>query len=260
MVRTLSVEDLDIVALRGHRPRPIVDGMGFTLEAGRVFALVGASGCGKSATCLGMQDALPPGLKRTGGQARVDGRPVPFVELRGRVVATVLQNPRTAFNPILSMRQHGREIRPGGQGGRVADAAIVDAFAEVGLDEPARVMDLYPFQMSGGMLQRAMIALAVLADAPFLVADEPTTDLDLVSQARVLDLLEDLVGRRGIGVLLVTHDMSVVARLADSAVVVDAGRIVEDGPVEALFARPTHRATRALMAAHRALYPAEIAP
>lgn len=258
MAQTLAVESLDIVAQRGGRQRPIVSGLSFTLEAGRVHALVGASGSGKSATCLGMQDALPPGLRRLGGRVRVDGRPIPFAALRGRVIATVLQNPRTAFNPILSMRQHGREVLAvAGRGGRMSDGLIADAFGEVGLDDPDRILGLFPFQMSGGMLQRAMIALAVLSDAPFLIADEPTTDLDLLAQARILDLLEDLVRRRGIGILLVTHDMSVVARLADEAAVMQDGRIVEANGAEALFASPTHPATRALLAAHRALYPEE---
>jgi len=116
------------------------------------------------------------------------------------------------------------------------------------------VPDLYPFQMSGGMLQRAMIALALLSHAPFLVADEPTTDLDLVAQARILDLLAGLVRARGLGLLIVTHDLGVVARLADRVAVMEAGRIVETGPAAALFAAPREPATRALLAAHRALH------
>jgi nickel transport system ATP-binding protein len=128
------------------------------------------------------------------------------------------------------------------------------ALAEVGLGDDPRVPDLYPFQMSGGMLQRAMIALALLSRAPFLVADEPTTDLDLVAQARVLDLLARLVRERGLGLLIVTHDLGVVARLADRVAVMEEGRIVETNTAAALFAHPSHPATRALLAAHRALH------
>ncbi|MBE0530585.1 MAG: ATP-binding cassette domain-containing protein [Rhodospirillales bacterium] len=258
MARSLAVEDLAIVAPRREGALDVVHDVSFTLTAGRVLALVGASGSGKSATCLGMQDALPPGLRRTGGRVLVDRRAVPLAGLRGRTVATVLQNPRTAFNPILTMRRHGREVvEPAGRKGADADTAITEAFHEVGLADPAQVLDLYPFQMSGGMLQRAMIALALLADAPFLIADEPTTDLDLLSQGRILDLLEGLVVRRGIGVLLVTHDMSVVARLADDVAVMHRGRIVERNGVEGVFASARHAATRALLAAHHALYSGE---
>jgi len=256
MARSLAVEDLAIVAPRRDGAREIVRDISFSLTAGRVLALVGASGSGKSATCLGMQDALPPGLRRTGGRVLVDGRAVPLAGLRGRTVATVLQNPRTAFNPILTMRCHGREVLAVAErkDARSADGALADAFREVGLADPEHVLDLYPFQMSGGMLQRAMIALALLADAPFLVADEPTTDLDLLAQGRILDLLEGLVVRRGRGILLVTHDMSVVARLADDVAIMHQGRIVERNGVEAVFASAGHAATRALLAAHHALY------
>ncbi len=127
----------------------------------------------------------------------------------------------------------------------------------MGLPDAQRVRALHPFLMSGGMLQRVMLALALVSEAPFLVADEPTTDLDPVVQAQVLALIERLAGERGLGVLLVTHDMGVVARLADSVAVMDGGRIAETGPVGALFAAPRTAPARALVAAHLALYPGE---
>ncbi len=131
-----------------------------------------------------------------------------------------------------------------------------EALEAVGLGDDPRVPDLYPFQMSGGMLQRAMIALALLARAPFLVADEPTTDLDLVAQARILDLLAAVVRDRGLGLLIVTHDLGVVARLADRMAVMADGRIVETDNTASVFARPDRPETRALLAAHRALHEA----
>jgi len=252
---TLEVEDLRIAATGSGRE--LVKGVGFRLERGRVLALIGASGSGKSLTCLGLQDTLPPGAIRTAGRVRVDGREMPGAALRGRVVATILQAPRSAFNPVLTLRAHAREtLAAAGASSRApgdAEARIRAAMADVGLADPG-LLDLHPFRLSGGMLQRAMIALALLSGAPFLVADEPTTDLDLPAQAAVLDLLDGLVRRRGLGILIVTHDMAVAARLADEVAVMEAGRIVETGAVEALFDRPAHACTQALLAAHVALY------
>jgi nickel transport system ATP-binding protein len=201
---------------------------------------------------------LPQGVVRTGGRVLIDGQAVTGPALRGRIVATVLQNPRSAFNPVRTMTDHGREVlRVAGADPAQDRAAIHAAFAEVGLDDPARVATLYPFEMSGGMLQRAMIAMALLSGAPFLFADEPTTDLDLLVQARILDLLADLSTRRGLGVLMVTHDMGVVARLAERVAVMEAGAIVEEAPVAQLFAAPAHPASRELVAAHLKLYEGE---
>ncbi|MNS26005.1 Nickel import ATP-binding protein NikD [compost metagenome] len=138
------------------------------------------------------------------------------------------------------------------------DAALITALNAVGLDEAERVLKLYPFEMSGGMLQRMMIAMAVLCDAPFIIADEPTTDLDAVAQSRILDLLDDIMHTRAPGMLLVTHDMGVVARLADDVAVMDNGVIVEQGDVETLFRAPQHPVTRGLVSAHLALYGMEL--
>jgi len=248
---SLEVEDLRIAATGSGRE--LVRGVGFRLERGRVLALVGTSGSGKSLTCLGLQDTLPPGAVRTGGRVRLDGREMPGIALRGRIVATILQAPRSAFNPVRTMRAHAREtlVATGAVGD--AETKIRAAMAEVGLADPA-ILGLHSFQMSGGMLQRAMIALALLSGAPFLIADEPTSDLDLPAQAAILDLLENLVRRRGLGILIVTHDLGVAARLADEVAVMEAGRIVETGDVEALFDRPAHACTQGLLAAHVALY------
>jgi nickel transport system ATP-binding protein len=252
---TLSIEGLEICATRHGREVRLVDGLSLTLQQGEILALVGGSGSGKSMTCAGAQDALPPGVYRRAGRVLVDGGSVEPSILRGRTVATVLQNPRSAFNPLRTILDHACEVR------RVAGAdpagdrqAVISALAEVGLEEPERVVSLYPFEMSGGMLQRAMIAVALLSGAPFLFADEPTTDLDLVVQARILALIEGLVAMRGLGVLLVTHDMGVVARLADRVAVMEHGRVIETGTVEDIFAAPQNAMTRDLVKAHLALY------
>ena len=138
------------------------------------------------------------------------------------------------------------------------DATLITTLEAVGLEDAARVLTLYPFEMSGGMLQRMMIAMAVLCDAPFIVADEPTTDLDVVAQARILDLLDSIMQTRAPGMLLVTHDMGVVARLADEVAVMDHGNIVEYGDVQTLFRTPQHTVTRNLVSAHLALYGMEL--
>lgn len=256
----LRLDGLTLVTRRHGRPLTLVDGLGLDLRRGQVTALVGASGSGKSLTCLALQGLTPPGVTQTGGRVTVDGHDTAPAALRGRVTATVMQAPRSAFNPVLTMAAHAREtLAVRGITGAEAERRALAAMAEVGLDDPRRVLGLHPFQMSGGMLQRMMLALALLSEAPFLLADEPTTDLDLVLQAQVLALIEQLVADRGLGVLLVTHDMGVVARLADTVTVLDHGRMVEHGPVAQVFDAPVAAPTRALVAAHLALYP-DLAP
>ncbi|QRE72971.1 ATP-binding cassette domain-containing protein [Methylobacterium aquaticum] len=256
---TLRIEGLSIQTWRGREPVPLVRDVTLDLHRGEVLALVGASGSGKSLACAGLLGVLPPGTKAAGGRILLDGAEVRPAALRGRAVASVLQAPRTAFNPLRTIRDHaGETLAVAGISGRAGRGAMTEALREVldavGLGEDPGVPDLYPFQMSGGMLQRAMIALALLSRAPFLVADEPTTDLDLVAQAGILDLLARLVRTHDLGLLIVTHDFGVVARLADRVAVMEDGRIVETGEAARLFAAPAHPATQALLAAHRALH------
>ncbi|MGE7418083.1 ATP-binding cassette domain-containing protein [Methylobacterium tarhaniae] len=242
-------------ARRGGEPVPLVRDATLELRAGEVLALVGASGSGKSLACAALLDVLPPGTRRRAGRILLDGAPAEPASLRGRAVACVLQAPRTAFNPLRTIGDHaGETLAAAGLRGRAGRASMERALAAVGLGGDPHLPELYPFQMSGGMLQRAMIALALLTRAPFLIADEPTTDLDLVAQAGILDLLAGLVRERGLGLLIVTHDLGVVARLADRVAVMEEGRVVEANDATSLFAHPAHPATRALLAAHHALY------
>lgn len=258
--RTLEIRGLSVCATRRGHHIDLVRNLSLTLSTGEILALVGASGSGKSMTCAGAQGVLPPGVISPHGHVLVDGVHLAPRALRGRLVSTVLQNPRSAFNPVRTMFDHACEVRRVAAANPAGDkTAVREAFLEVGLEDADTVMDLYPFEMSGGMLQRVMIALAVLSGAPFIFADEPTTDLDLIVQARILDLLSGLVARRGLGMLLVTHDMGVVARLATRVAVMEAGQIVEEAPVADIFHSPRHPATRALVAAHLKFYEGAIA-
>ncbi len=248
---------IDLRNLVLEADRPLVKGVSLTLRRGRVLALVGGSGSGKSLTCAAMLGVLPAGVRQTAGQILADGRLIAPDCLRGMKIATIMQNPRSAFNPLHTMTTHARETclaldKP-------SDArALIAALEAVGLEEASRVLKLYPFEMSGGMLQRMMIAIVMLCDAPFIIADEPTTDLDAVAQSRILELLDSIMQTRAPGMLLVTHDMGVVARLADDVAVMDNGVIVEQGEVDALFRAPTHPVTRGLVSAHLALYGMEL--
>ena len=238
--------------------RVLVDAVSLHLRRGRVLGLVGRSGSGKSLTTLALLDLLPPGVTRLAGEIAMDGTVLDRagqVGLRGRTLGYVQQAPRAGFNPLVSIGRHFEEtLALAGLRGIAARERMRDLLRELGFDAPDRIPGLYPGQLSGGMLQRAMIALALCRDPAFLLADEPTTDLDLAVQVQILALLERVVVQRGLGLLLVTHDLSVIARLADEVAVMEAGRIVEEQPVEAFFAAPRHPRSRALVQAHRALH------
>lgn len=176
----------------------------------------------------------------------------------GKIFANIMQNPRTAFNPLLSMRAHIAEtMRAAGSFGEGARGEIAQTLRSVGLDESA--LGLYPHQLSGGQLQRVMIALALFTRARFIIADEPTTDLDLAVQSTILRLLRQIASERGIGILLITHDFGVTASIADRVAVMSEGEIVERGSVREIFAAPQQAVTKELIAAHLSLYGGELA-
>ena len=248
MPQKIQLEQISLAA-----DRPLVSDVSLTLRRSQVLALLGSSGSGKSLTCAAALGLLPPGVNQTAGRVLLDGMPVHGEQLRGATIATIMQNPRSAFNPLHTMAAHARETcRAAGR--EASDAALLAAMEEVGLDNPRALLKRYPFEMSGGMLQRMMVALALLSRAPFIIADEPTTDLDAIAQARILNLLADIVASRGLGLLLVTHDMGVVARLADYVAVMENGRLVEQCDVNTLFSAPQHPLSQRLLAAHLALY------
>ena len=234
-----------------------VDGVSFDLAPSETLALVGESGCGKSVTALSVMGLLPPAATRITGSVRACGTDLiactrrQLERLRGDTVAMVFQDPMTGLNPVMpvgaqvaeSLRVHRGLSR---RQSRAAATAVLD---EVRIPSAATRYDDYPHQFSGGMRQRVMIALAIACDPVVLLADEPTTALDVTIQAQVLGLLADLKARHGMAMLFITHNLGVVAQIADRVAIMYAGQIVEQATASAVFAGPAHPYTRALFAA-----------
>ena len=233
-----------------------VDGVSFDIRRGETLGLVGESGSGKSITALSIVRLVPPPGRIAGGRIELDGRDVldfdarAMRDVRGRRIGFVFQEPAAALNPVFSIGSQIAETvaAHGLARGAAARARAVDLLDAVRVPDPARRAREYPHQLSGGLKQRAMIALALAADPDLVIADEPTTALDATLQAEVLDLLRDLRARFHLSLLLITHDLGVVAAIADRVAVMYAGRIVESGPVDRLFASPAHPYTRGLLA------------
>jgi peptide/nickel transport system ATP-binding protein len=234
-----------------------VNGLSFSVRAGETVALLGESGCGKSVTAFSILRLLKEPPARIAGEVRFEGRDLLSLgkrelrAIRGNQISIIFQEPMTSLNPVLTAgRQIGETVRlhEGASRGE-ARARAAEMLAMVGIPDPARRLREYPHQLSGGMRQRVMIAIALACRPKLLIADEPTTSLDVTIQAQVLDLIRDLKSRLGSAVILITHDFGVVAEMADRVVIMYAGRKVEEGPVRAIFARPRHPYTRALLQA-----------
>jgi peptide/nickel transport system ATP-binding protein len=233
-----------------------VDGVSFSIQPGETLALVGESGCGKSVTSLSIMRliASPPG-RVVGGTIRFDGRDLLALsepemrKVRGNEISMIFQEPMTSLNPVLTIGRQIAESLVLHRGMTRADAMArtVELLRLVNIPEPARRAAEYPHQMSGGMRQRVMIAMALACDPKLLIADEPTTALDVTIQAQILDLMRELQAKTGTAILLITHDLGVVAEMAQRVVVMYAGRKVEEAPVGELFAHPRHPYTRGLM-------------
>jgi oligopeptide/dipeptide ABC transporter ATP-binding protein len=232
-----------------------VDGVSFYLDGGELLGLVGESGCGKSITALSVMRLIAPPGKIVSGEIIFDGKNLLSLsdremrQIRGDDIAMIFQDPMTSLNPVFrvgeqiaeALRLHRKLSRPD------ARAAAIEAMQEVAIPDPARRVDDYPHQLSGGMRQRVMIAMALACNPKLLIADEPTTALDVTIQAQILELLNELRKTRELAVLLITHDLGVVAEVADRVAVMYTGRIVEESPVEELFARPKHPYTEGLL-------------
>ena len=256
MTRVLDVRDLRVSfpAPDGRRFHA-VDGVSFSLDRGETLALVGESGCGKSLTSLALLQLVPaPGRVDAGSTIRLGDTDVLALRgealrrIRGKRIGMIFQDPMTSLNPVFTA---GDQIAEGVRAHlRVSKAEARERalalLQEVGMPDPASRLDAYPHQLSGGMRQRVMIAIALSAEPEILVADEPTTALDVTVQAQILEVLDELRRRRGMAVLLITHDLGIVAGRADRVAVMYAGQIVEEAETGELFARPSHPYTQGL--------------
>jgi oligopeptide/dipeptide ABC transporter ATP-binding protein len=258
MTRVLQVENLRVSfpAGEGERVYP-VDGVSFALERGETLALVGESGCGKSLTSLALLRLIPsPGRIEDGSTIRLGDTNVLALRgealrrIRGRRIGMVFQDPMTSLNPVFTVGDQIAEgVRAHFDVSRAeARRRALRLLQEVGIPDPAARLDAYPHQLSGGMRQRVMIAIALSAEPEILVADEPTTALDVTVQAQLLEVLDRLRDSHGMAVLLITHDLGIVAGRADRVAVMYAGQIVEEAPTASLFARPSHPYTQGLFA------------
>jgi len=253
----LAVESLSVAFSTDAGVVRAVEEVSFEVRPGQVLGLVGESGCGKSVTGLALMGLLPDNGRIVAGQVRLDGRDLVGLaepemrRLRGPGLSMIFQEPMTALNPVYRVgRQIGDVlVRHAGLGRRAAHARAVDLLARVGIPAPQRRAGDYPHELSGGMRQRVMIAMAMACRPRLLIADEPTTALDVTTQAQVLAELATLGRELGTALLLVTHDLGVVAETCDEVVVMYAGRAVERAPATALFDAPRHRYTEGLLAA-----------
>jgi oligopeptide/dipeptide ABC transporter ATP-binding protein len=232
-----------------------VDGVSLSLDGGRTLGLVGESGCGKTLTALAVMGLVPPAGRVAGGRVLFAGRDLLALDeramrdVRGGAIGMVFQEPMTALNPVLTVGAQIAEVAAlHGAGRGAASARAVEMLRMVEIPDAERRADAYPHQLSGGMRQRVMLAMALACRPQLLIADEPTTALDVTIQAQVLDLLAALQQRLGMAVLLVTHDLGVVAERADEIAIMYAGRIVETGDATAVIAAPAHPYTRGLVA------------
>jgi peptide/nickel transport system ATP-binding protein len=253
---------LEVENLQTHFATPdgivrAVEGLTFHIDPGETVGIVGESGCGKSVTSMSILRLIqePPG--KIAGTIRFQGRDLlkatqqQMRDIRGNAISMIFQEPMTSLNPVLTVgRQIGETVRLHQRmNARDAEARAVEMLTLVGIQAPARRVREYPHQLSGGMRQRVMIAMALACNPRLLIADEPTTALDVTIQAQILDLMRDLKTRLGSAIMLITHDLGVVAEMAQRVVVMYAGRKVEEAPVNAIFANPMHPYTRGLLGA-----------
>ncbi|ODN71020.1 ABC transporter ATP-binding protein [Methylobrevis pamukkalensis] len=251
----LSVEGLAIDIAGRNGPARIVDGISFDLRRGETLGVVGESGCGKSLSMLSLVGLLPNKIRVTGGTATFDGRDLLSMstkelrKLRGGEIGFVFQDPMTSLNPVMRIGDQLAEplIYHRGLSRAQARARAGELMRLVGIPGGETRLDNYPHELSGGMRQRVMIAMGLACEPSVLIADEPTTALDVTIQAQIVELVTSLRARLGMSVVWITHDLALIAGLADRLIVLYAGTIVEDAPVDDLYARPTHPYTRGLL-------------
>ena len=251
----LEIKNLQLDFVSGETSARAVDGVSLTIEAGETVCLVGESGCGKSVTAQSIARLVPtPPAKYLAGEILLNGRdvlkmsPAELCEIRGGIVSYVFQEPGASLNPVFRVGAQIKESLKLHKPEKANDAEVIRLLKLVGIPAPESRIRNYPFEMSGGMQQRVMIAMALASEPKLLVADEPTTALDVTIQAQILDLLRDLKQRLGMAILLITHNLGIVGDMADRVAVMYAGQIVELAPARELLRRPLHPYTRALMA------------
>jgi peptide/nickel transport system ATP-binding protein len=254
----LSIESLQVSLFTRRGVLPAVDGLSLSVAAGETVAIVGESGCGKSLAALAVMRLLPePPAKIVGGAVRFIGRDLAGLSerqmqrVRGKDISMIFQDPMTSLNPVVTVGDQLVEAirRHTDLSHKEAGNRAFELLRQVRIPDAERRLDDYPHQMSGGMSQRVMIAMAIACGPKLLIADEPTTALDVTIQAQIIELMKELQAASGMGLIIITHDLGVVAEIADRVVVMYAGRKVEDAPVEGLFERPLHRYTRGLLGA-----------
>ncbi|MGJ4907922.1 ABC transporter ATP-binding protein [Bradyrhizobium sp. SZCCHNR1015] len=253
----LEVENLQVHFRTPTGINRAVDGVSFHVNPGETLAIVGESGCGKSVTSMSMMRLIPEPPGKIAGSIKLEGRDILTLSdremraLRGNDISMIFQEPMTSLNPVLTVgRQIGETLRlHQGLDQAQAEARAVEMLTLVGIPEPARRVREYPHQLSGGMRQRVMIAMALACNPKLLIADEPTTALDVTIQAQILKLMLELKQRVGAAIILITHDLGVVAEVAERVMVMYAGRKVEEAPVKELFRTPRHPYTQGLLGA-----------
>jgi microcin C transport system ATP-binding protein len=267
--KLLCIRDLSIAFGQGEREVLAVDKVSFDIGAGETVGLVGESGSGKSVTALSVMKLLPyPAAHHPSGSITFKGRELLTMpenqirHVRGNDITIIFQEPMTSLNPLHTIEKQLREILLIHQGltGEKASARIIELLDQVGVRDPKGRLRSYPHQLSGGQRQRVMIAMALANEPDLLIADEPTTALDVTVQAQILQLLKDTQKRLGMSMLFITHDLGIVRKLADRVCVMNAGKIVEHGPAERVFTAPEHPYTRALLAAEPKPDPAPPCP
>src|SRR5947209_4506362 len=265
--KLLEVEDLSVAFRQGQRETLAVDRVSFEIKKGETVALVGESGSGKSVTALSVLKLLPyPAAHHPSGAIRFKGQDhlrlseAEIRRVRGKDITIIFQEPMTSLNPLHTIEKQIGEILLLHQGltGAPARARTLDLLTQVGIPDPQSRLKSYPHQLSGGQRQRVMIAMALANEPDLLIADEPTTALDVTVQAQILSLLKELQRRLGMAMLFITHDLGIVRKLADRVCVMKEGKIVERGPVERVFTTPEHAYTRALLAAEPKVDPAPV--
>jgi oligopeptide/dipeptide ABC transporter ATP-binding protein len=251
----LSVRELEVGVERRRGTQPIIRSVSFDIAAGEAVAIVGETGSGKTLTMLSVMRLLPAQVRVTGGEIRFDGRDLGRLggrdlrHVRGRELAMIYQDPATSLNPLMTVGDQVVEAMTAhGVSRAQARARMREALAQVGIPDPERTARSYPHQFSGGMRQRVMIASALVLSPKLLIADEPTTALDVTIQQQILALVRRLQDETGMAMVWITHDLGVVARLVERVIVMYAGHVVEHAPTRRLFRRPEHPYTAGLLA------------